>query len=201
MGWLSKALKGNALKIGLTLFAGGLGREYFYGQTAMGAQGAKYLDTNIFGKTLKTLGVTPFGETAIGKSKIGSFIDYLGPRDEAGNRIASTANLFDTVASAALNYAEMQKNMPDRQKLATSGFGVRSDTNFGTGSAQMIPVGRGGQVLAAADRNAQYFARQVRGMGLPSASRLPSPNVGGGSSIQTTAMRSRGFEKLGIAKG
>ena len=204
MSWLSKALGGNALKIGVTLLAGGLGREYLYGSYGMSGTGIgakyQYSGDNIFGSTLKTLGVKPFQETALGKSVVGSFLDYLGPRDKDGNRIASDVGLFDTAARAALNYTSMLQNAPDRRMMDTTGFGVRSDTNFGTGSAQMIPVGRGGQVLAAADRNSQYFARQVRGMGLPGASKLPSPNVGGGS-IQTTSMRSRGYKKLGLGKG
>lgn len=204
MSWLSKALGGKTLKIGLALFAGGLGREYLYGNYAMSGTGYgakyQYSGDNIFGSTLKTLGVTPFQETGLGKSVVGSFIDYLGPRDNKGNRIASDVGLFDTVAGAASAYANMQAEMPEKGRIDTTGYGVRSDTGFRPGQVQMFPVGRGGQVLNAVDRNGSYFARQVRGMGMPAAMSLPSPNVGSGSAIQTTSMRSRGLKKLGLGK-
>ena len=206
MSWLSKALGGKTLKIGLALFAGGLGREYLYGQTsstlydtATGQtfRGA-YTGENIFGKALGTLGIKPFQETALGQSAVGSFIDYLGPRDKAGNRIVSDVGLFDTVASGASTLATLMSEAPQKARIDTTGYGVRSDTGFNPGQVQMFPVGRGGQVLNAAERNGQYFAKQVRMMGLPTRSSLPAPNVGSGSAIQTTSMRSRGLKKLGL---
>jgi len=96
MSWLSKALGGKTLKIGLALFAGGLGREYLYGSYGMSGTGYgakyQYSGDNFFGSTLKTLGVKPFQETALGQSAVGSFIDYLGPRDKAGNRVVSVGS-------------------------------------------------------------------------------------------------------------
>ena len=206
MSWLSKALGGKTLKIGLALFAGGLGREYLYGNyTTHGydISTGRYIpasSSNIFGKTLSTLGITPFRDTRLGQSAVGSFIDYLGPRDNQGNRIASDVGLFDTVPGAASAYANMQAEMPEKGRIDTTGYGVRSDTGFRPGQVQMFPVGRGGQVLNAVDRNGSYFAKQVRGMGMPAAMSLPSPNVGSGSAIQTTSMRSRGLKKLGLGK-
>lgn len=208
MSWLSKALGGNTLKIGLALAAGGFGREYLYGQTSSTmydtATGQTfrggYTGQNIFGRALGTLGVKPFQETALGKSAVGSFIDYLGPRDDKGNRIVSSVGLLDTVGGALGTIRNIKQNMPQKQKINTfSGYDVRSDTRFGSGQVQMMPVGRGGQVLTALNNNDQYFARQVRMMNLPRASSLPSPGAGSGV-IQTTAMRSRGLKKLGLGK-
>ena len=204
MSWLSKALGGNTLKIGLALAAGGFGREYLYGSYGMSGTGYgakyQYSGDNIFGRALGTLGVKPFQETALGKSAVGSFIDYLGPRDDKGNRIVSSVGLLDTVGGALGTIRNIQKNMPKKQKINTfSGYDVRSDTRFGSGQVQMMPVGRGGEVLTALDNNGQYFARQVRMMNLPRASSLPSPGAGSGA-IQTTAMRSRGLRKLGLGK-
>lgn len=206
MSWLSKALGGNTLKIGLALAAGGFGREYLYGNyTPHGydISTGRYIpasSSNIFGKTLSTLGVTPFRDTKLGQSAVGSFIDYLGPRDDKGNRIVSSVGLLDTVGGALSTIRDIQKNMPQKQKINTfSGYDVRSDTRFGSGQVQMMPVGRGGQVLTALNNNDQYFARQVRMMNLPRASSLPSPGAGSGA-IQTTAMRSRGLKKLGLGK-
>lgn len=205
MSWLSKAVGGNTLKIGVALLAGGLTREYLYGQTtstmydtATGTTfSGGYTGQNIFGKTLSTLGVKPFQETAVGQSFVGGFLDYLGPRDQTGARVASDSGLFETATKALTSFSQFQQNKPETPQYSLSGFGVRSDLAFAPGQTQMLPVGRGGQVLAAAERNGQYFAKQVRGMGLPAASRLPSPTEQGGD-IQTTSMRRRGLQKLGL---
>ena len=204
MSWLSKALGGKTLKIGLALATGYFGREYLYGAGKYGTlsdpAGMSYNPDSFAGNIFNKLNITPFQETALGKSAVGSFIDYLGPRDAKGNRISSEANLFDTITRAASTYAGLQKGVPQKARIDTTGYLARSDTGFRSGPVQMFPVGRGGQVLNAVDRNGQYFAKQVRGIGMPAAMGLPSPNVGSGSVIQTTSMRSRGLKKLGLGK-
>ena len=83
MSWLSKALKNNTFKIGATILAGGFAREYLYGDYGMSGTGIgakyQYSGGNFFGDALQKVGVTPFAETGIGKSFIGTALEYMRP--------------------------------------------------------------------------------------------------------------------------
>ena len=155
----------------------------------------QYTGDNFFGNTLQRFGVTPFTETAIGQSFLGDALNYFGPRDKDGNRIASSRGFVDSALGAFSTLGALKEGTPEGPKYNLTGYGVRSDTGFSAGRASLLPLGNNGQVLAAAQRNQEYFARQVQGIGFPTASRLPTP-TSIASSISTSAGQRSAYKKL-----
>lgn len=180
MSWLSKALGGNTLKIGAVVLGSKFAGEYFYGD-----------GTGFFGETLKATGIPAYEGSALSKSFLGDVIDAFRP----GEKDEGLGGLLGAASQVASSRMKMPQAPQYGLNVGTQSF--RSGQAFQTGQTQMISVGRGGAITAALGRDAtqQYLARKVRGLGLPSVSALPTP-MSGTSSIQTTAMRSRGYKKL-----
>ena len=198
MSWLSKLVNGRTLKLAAIAAAGYAGREYIFGNqigsvydTATG----KYIEGgysggNFAAKTFNYLGVTPFSET-----KIGSFLQPLTSKYTPGLTLDPVG---DAVAAGAraLTAGERFDAMPTAGRIQASG--VRSDTNFQAGQAGKFPIGNGGRVGNALGSEAmqQYLAKQVRMMGLPAASGLPT-----GSSVSTAGLASTTSAKRRQYKG
>jgi len=199
MSWLSKALKNNTFKIGATILAGGFAREYLYGDFREGiinpASGefikGSYTGTGFFGETLAKTGITPFADTGIGKSFIGTALEYMRPGGD--NDLVSSA-LKTTNAASRMG---MGAPAAPQYGLSVGSQTFRSGQNSQSSQAQMMRLGNGGAVTAALGRDAtqQYLARKVAGLRLPSASPLPTPMSASGT-IATSAGRRSSYQKL-----
>ena len=192
MSWLSKALKNNTFKIGATILAGGFAREYLYGDTTFTAFGdPTYKGGNFFGDALRKTGITPFGDTAVGKSFIGTALEYMRPGGD--NDLVSSALKTATAAS------RMGMGAPAAPEygLSVGSQSFRSGQNFQSSQAQMMRLGNSGAITAALGRDAtqQYLARKVAGLRLPAASSLPTPMSASGT-ISTSAGRRSAYKKL-----
>ena len=192
MSWLSKALKNNTFKIGATILAGGFAREYLYGDTTFTAFGdPTYKGGNFFGDALRKTGITPFGDTAVGKSFIGTALEYMRPGGDN--------DLFTSAVKTANAASRMGMGAPAAPEygLSVGSQTFRSGQNFQSSQAQMMRLGNGGAITAALGRDAtqQYLARKVAGLRLPPASQLPTP-MSASSAISTSAGRKSAYKKL-----
>ena len=197
MSWLSKALKGNAVKIGAVLLGSKFAGEYFFGEAATHGYDIstgqyikpRFTSGNIFGETLNKLGVTPFSETAASKSFLGDAINLFKPGDSGGN-------LLGAVTQAAGSGMKMPEAPQYALNVGSQGF--RSGQAFQANPVQMMSVGKGGAITAALGREGtqQYLARKVAGLRLPTGSSLPPVTVSASGTVQTTASRSRSYKKL-----
>ena len=192
MSWLSKALKNNTFKIGATILAGGFAREYLYGDTTFTAFGdPTYKGGNFFGDALRKTGITPFGDTAVGKSFIGTALEYMRPGGDN--------DLFTSAVKTANAASRMGMGAPAAPEygLSVGSQTFRSGQNFQSSQAQMMRLGNSGAITAALGRDAtqQYLARKVAGLRLPAASSLPTPMAASGT-ISTSAGRKSAYKKL-----
>jgi len=192
MSWLSKALKNNTFKIGATILAGGFAREYLYGDTTFTAFGdPTYKGGNFFGDALKKTGITPFGDTAIGQSFLGSALEYMRPGGDN--------DLFTSAVKTANAASRMGMGAPAAPEygLSVGSQTFRSGQNFQSSQAQMMRLGNGGAITAALGRDAtqQYLARKIAGLRLPAASSLPTPMAASGA-VSTSAGRKSAYKKL-----
>lgn len=192
MSWLSKALKNNTFKIGATILAGGFAREYLYGDTTFTAFGdPTYKGGNFFGDTLAKTGITPFGDTAVGQSFLGSALEYMRPGGDN--------DLFTSAVKTANAASRMGMGAPAAPEygLSVGSQTFRSGQNFQSSQAQMMRLGNGGAITAALGRDStqQYLARKVAGLRLPAASSLPTPMAASGA-ISTSAGRKSAYKKL-----
>ena len=192
MSWLSKALKNNTFKIGATILAGGFAREYLYGDTTFTAFGdPTYKGGNFFGDALKKTGITPFGDTAIGQSFLGSALEYMRPGGDN--------DLFTSAVKTANAASRMGMGAPAAPEygLSVGSQSFRSGQNFQSSQAQMMRLGNGGAITAALGRDAtqQYLARKIAGLRLPAASSLPTPMAASGA-VSTSAGRKSAYKKL-----
>ena len=189
MGWLSKALKGNALKIGTVILGSKFAGEYFFGETSYTPFGdATYKGGNFFGDALAKAGITPFKETAVGKSFLGDAIELFRPGE-------SKSSLMSAATQMAGSGLKMPQAPEYGLNVGTQSF--RSGQAFQAGSTQMMSVGRGGAITAALGREGtqQYLAKKVAGLRLPAASSLPTPMAASGA-ISTSAGRRSAYKKL-----
>jgi hypothetical protein len=196
MSWLSKALKNNTFKIGATILAGGFAREYLYGQTApsfdaFGDPTNVYKGGNFFGDALRKTGITPFADTGIGKSFIGTALEYMRPGGD--NDLVSSALKTATAASRM----GMSGPAAPQYKLSVGSQDFSGRQNFQASQTQMMRLGNSGAITAALGRDAtqQYLARKVAGLRLPAASSLPTPMAASGT-ISTSAGRRSAYKKL-----
>ncbi len=199
MSWLSKALKNNTFKIGATILAGGFAREYLYGDYMPGTINpdtgelfkGSYTGDNFFSNTLDKLGVSPFKDTAISKSFLGSALEYMRPGGDN--------DLFSSAVKTATAASRMGMGAPSAPEygLSVGSQTFRSGQNFQSSQAQMMRLGNGGAITAALGRDAtqQYLARKVAGLRLPAASSLPTPMAASGA-ISTSAGRKSAYKKL-----
>ena len=204
MSWLSKLLKNNTFKIGATILAGGFAREYLYGDFREGiinpASGefikGSYTGTGFFGETLAKTGITPFADTAVGKSFLGTALEYMRPtsmQGEQGNTLFGSA--MQTVNAASR--MGMKAPSAPQYALGLGSQSFRSGQNFQASQTPMMNLGNGGTITAALGRDAtqQYLARKVAGLRLPAASSLPTPMAASGT-ISTSAGRRSAYKKL-----
>ena len=200
MSWLSKALGGNTLKVGLALTAGYLGKEYLFGETSTNIgfgdpSTFRYTGDNFAADTLNRFGITPFSATEFGQSKVGKALtgglNFLG---FSGNKDSEIPSLF----TMAMRQQYGRFPQPDTLGLSVGTQGFRGDLNFQAGrSNQQFPIGRGGSINSALSREMmqQYITKNVRAMGLPRVASLPPVAMTSGS-ISTTRSRKRDFSKL-----
>lgn len=184
MSWLSKALKNDTVKIGLTLFGTAMAGKYVFGDYTQGAYDtatgkyipAQYTGTDISSRALRGLGVKPFQETAVG-SFLSPGIDFLKGLD-LGSGVTTLSELMQS-----------KSQMPTASRVQATA--IRSDTNFQAGQTRGFPVGNNGRALNAM-QSAQmqmYLAKKARAMGLPSI-QTASANItlsGSGALPATTA--------------
>ena len=198
MSWLSKALKNNAVKIGLVLAGATVGKEYFYGDYSSASYlptgelvKGKYTSGNIASSILNAFEVTPFKDTAAGESFLGTALDYMEPVKDKGLDLA----LKGLRANMGLPQAPVMEMTAGSQSFRGMQGG------FEAGRTPLINMGNNGRALAAFNNSdtQQYLSGKIKGLNIPGASPLPSINVGAGATIQTTSMRRRGYKKLGIA--
>lgn len=193
MSWLSKALKNDTVKIGLTLFGTAMAGKYVFGDYDMyravdpktGLDTAKYAytGTDISSRALNALGVKPFQETAVG-SFLSPGIDFLKGLD-LGSGVTTLSELM-----------QAKSQMPTANRVQATA--VRSDTNFQAGQIRGFPVGNNGRALNAM-QSAQmqmYLAKKARAMGLPSI-QTASANItlSGSGALPTTTAGQRAARK------
>lgn len=202
MSWLSKLVGGKTLKIAAIAAAGYAGRNYIWGPTTpiyggneLGygpTGGSQYVGGNFVTDFLRDKSVTPFSDTAVG-SFLSPVTEFLRPdsmRSVAGQGFGST------LASIVSGGNQRRSEMPSPGTIQPTS--VRTDTNFGAGQAQMLPIGSRGQLDAALGSEAirQYMAKQVRTMGLPNIQGLPSVDMSGSTLASTTAQRRRSYKSM-----
>ena len=198
MSWLSKALGGNTLKVGAMIAGAYFGSKYLFGAKQYGTlsdpTALAYNPDTLAGKVFNTLDITPFQETAFGKSTVGKAISSVGSflNIGGGSDEDKAVSLFSQAIGRDMG------RFPDAPQFSLSGFGARSDLNFQAGRAQLFQTGRGGALAAALGRDAtqQYLAKQVRAtIGMPAASKLPAI-TGVALPATTTAGRKRSYKKM-----
>ena len=201
MSWLSKKLGGNTLKLATVILGSKVAGEYFYGETTpiydtsgpggFGRIGAEYAGDNIFSNAFNKMGITPFQETAVGKSFVGDAISFLAP----GKGGASLSGV-----TQALTGNQRFAQMPSAQMMgvASGTQGFRGDLGFQAAQAGQLPLGRGGALDAALGRAAtqNYLVKKARLLSPPSGSSLPASLATGTSGIRTTSMQRRSYAKV-----
>ena len=191
MSWLSKALKNDTVKIGLTLFGTAMAGKYVFGDYRPGMYDTatstyipgEYTGTDIGSRALNALGVKPFQDTAVG-SFLSPGIDFLKGLD-LGSGVTTLSELMQS-----------KSQMPTASRVQATA--VRSDTNFQAGQTRGFPVGNNGRALDAM-QSAQmqmYLAKKARAMGLPSI-QTASANItlGGSGSLPATTAGQRAARK------
>jgi hypothetical protein len=192
MSWLSKALKNDTLKIGLTVAGAALAGKYVFGDYRPGmydtATGqyikGEYTGTDISSRALSFLKVKPFGDTAVGQfvSPVTDFVKGLNLG--TGRSLADLITGFGKAPKAG-------RVNPDL---------IRSDTNFMNSQAQMIPVGGNGRVggMLAQDAVQQYLARRGKIFGMPQSKTAQATIslAGSGSLSPTTASKKLARSRL-----
>ena len=187
MSWLSKALKNDTLKIGLTVAGAALAGKYVFGdydmyravdpRTGLDTAKYEYTGTDISSRALNFLKVKPFGATRAG--------EFLSPV----TNFVKNLNL-----GTGLNLAELIKG----QRIRASS--IRTDTNFMNSQAQMIPVGGNGRVggMLAQDAVQQYLAKRGRIFGMPQSKTAQATIslAGSGSLSPTTAAKKLARSRL-----
>ena len=196
MSWLSSAIKkvgggSNMTKLAAIGAAGYFGGQFLWG-AKMTPTGFYAYDTDtLAGSMFTKYGVTPFQATKFGESGLGRAISKVG-------RVGS---FLGDIRESAVEVSEFMRAGPQPGVMPVAGGsqGFRGDLRFQSGRANMIPIGRGGQVLTALEdqNNRQYFAKKVAMMGMPSLTRLPTAgSVGAGGLEETTSAKRRAYKGL-----
>lgn len=198
MSWLSKLVGGKTLKIAALVGAGYFGSRYLFGESAIDYEGGDYYGyytgKDLASQTFNKYGITPFSQTSFGQSTLGQAITKTG--NFLGIGQSSDA---EVLAGTVQSLSALQRF--DRQVTpgTIKATGIRTDTNFQPGQIGRIPIGNGTQVSSALQTDAmrQYLAKQVRMMGLPAASRLPTASpVSTAGLAQTTSAKRRQYRGL-----
>jgi len=193
MSWLSKALGGNTIKVGLAVGLGYLGKEFMFGEYVGGEFTAK---NSISADILNKFEIPAYSQTAFGQSKVGSAIKsglgFLGFTSGSGDD--KNPSLF-SLATRDL-YGRFPQ--PNRLQMTVGTQNFRGDLGFqSTRISGQFPIGRGGNINAALGRGStqQYLTKNVRAMGLPTVAPLPR-ELAISSGVSTTRSRKRDFSKL-----
>ena len=201
MSWLSKLVGGKTLKIAALVGAGYFGSRYLFGEQSLGGYcgagdyvGASYTDDTFAGRVFNKFNITPFQDTSFGQSTLGKAITETGSFLGIGQSSDAEAAIG---AVQSLSAAQRFDKQISPGTITASG--IRTDTNFQPGQIGRIPIGNGSQVSSALQSQAmqQYLAKQVRMMGLPAASRLPTASpVSTGALAQSTSAKRRQYKGL-----
>lgn len=199
MSWLSKLVGGKTLKIAALAGAGYFGKEYFFGDTSTNIgfgdpSTFRYTGDNFAADTLNRFNVTPFTQTSFGQSTLGQAITKTGSFLGIGQ-----SNDAETIAGTIKSLSVAERFDKQISPGTITASGIRTDTNFQPGQIGRIPIGNGSQVSSALQSQAmqQYLAKQVRMMGLPAASRLPTASpVSTGALAQSTSAKRRQYKGL-----
>ena len=205
MSWLSKLVGGKTLKIAAIAAAGYAGKNVIWGPTTpiYGGNlrgygptgGSQYVGGNFVTDFLRDKNVTPFSDTAVGSflSPVTEFLRPESMKSVAGQGFGST------LAGVFSGGNQRRSEMPSPGVIQPTS--VRTDTNFGAGQAQMLPIGSRGQLDAALGSEAirQYMARQVKMMGLPSVQGLPPIDMSSSTLQSTTAQRRRSYKTMTVS--
>jgi len=201
MSWLSKLVGGKTLKIAALAGAGYFGSRYLFGEQSLGGYGgagdyvgASYTDDTFAGRVFNKFNITPFQDTSFGQSTLGKAITETGSFLGIGQSSDAEAAIG---AVQSLSAAQRFDQAITPGKITATG--IRTDTNFQPGQIGRIPIGNGTQVSSALQTDAmrQYLAKQVRMMGLPAASRLPTASpVSTAGLAQTTSAKRRQYKGL-----
>ena len=181
MSWLSKLLKNDGLKIATALVGARFAGEYLFTEGA-------FTEDNFYGSTLKSTGITPFRQTKMGQGFLGTALNTIKP----------IAGIAGDILQKSDRKAPMPRMVDSRPQ------GTRFGANILQGESRqpqpLFPLGRGGQIMTAMNSRAtqQYFAKQVRAMGLPNAAPLPSPNINL-PVVSTTTSQRRSYKKVASA--
>lgn len=198
MSWLSNLVGGKTLKMAALVSAGYFGSRYLFGAAQYGTlsdpAGMAYNPDTFAGKVFNKFDITPFQSTSFGQSTLGKAITETGSFLGIGQSSDAQA-----AAKAAESLTALQRF--DRQVTPgrVTASGIRTDTNFQPGQIGRIPIGNGTQVSSALDSQAmkQYLAKQVRMMGLPAISALPTSSpVSTGGLAQSTSAKRRQYRGL-----
>lgn len=195
MSWLSKKLGGNTLKVGAALLGSTVAKEYLFGETSShgydistGSYTApKYTGDNLVAAGFNKLGITPFGETAVG-SFLSPALDFV---KESG--LASFATQLGSGEERSLQFSDLPS------VSGVQAQGIRTATNFQPGRASQIPVGKSGAVSRAlTNPNVQnYLAKRARQVGLPTIqTATPTVSARGTSLASTTSAKRRARSRL-----
>lgn len=198
MSWLSKLVGGKTLKIAALVGAGYFGSRYLFGESAIDYEGGDYYGyytgKDLASKTFNKYGITPFSQTSFGQSTLGQAITKTGSFLGIGQ--SSDAEVLAGTVQSLSALQRFDRQVTPGTIRAT---GIRTDTNFQPGQIGRIPIGNGTQVSSALQTEAmrQYLAKQVRMMGLPAASRLPTASpVSTAGLAQTTSAKRRQYKGL-----
>jgi len=189
MSWLSKALKGNTLKIGATIAASYVGKEFLFGDTYTDPMFGEttYSSGNLAASFLNTVGATPFSQTAIGEvvspylKKLGSEQGFFTTGLEAGSL---AEQFFGKGFSRDMG---MGINIPGPRSY-------NSRESYEAGRAQQLALGKGNVVKNALSKPSMqsYLTKQVAGFGIPSPVSPPKgTTITASASPTTTASRRR----------
>tara|TARA_R100001460_G_scaffold18254_4_gene38686 strand:+ start:17 stop:628 length:612 start_codon:yes stop_codon:yes gene_type:complete len=188
-------------KTGVALVGADIAGEYLFGDTSPGGvsgEGASYFSgDNFAAKGLNYLGVTPFGDTAVGSAVKGFYDDYVP--DWLQDNLSS-----DNIKQASASFLNMfgdTGQMPSLPRGKTQSSFARSNTNFQAGQAGQIPLGRSGRVGNAlqSPKMQAYLAQHVRASKIPQRILAQVRSTGsttlGRVSVKRTATRTPSYSK------
>ena len=194
MSWLSKALGGKTLKIGLAIAGAYYGGKYLSGSGVIsdyesGDLVSRYYDPDSFGK----IGLTPFSETSFGQTAVGKAI-----QTGAGFLTSGAERLFRPGTTSVADLIKGFQQMPSA-RTQVSASPIRSDTAFQAGQTRMMPLGSNGRVQGMLGNDAvqQYMAQRVNMFGMPAIQKIAQTvSMGGGAMAPTIASRKLARKRL-----
>tara|TARA_R100000388_G_C7191226_1_gene133623 strand:- start:18 stop:644 length:627 start_codon:yes stop_codon:yes gene_type:complete len=196
----------NALQYGLAALAGTAANVYFNPQhhnlqqhspnapvtsTSFSGTGGNAI-SNFLGTTMNTLGITP-------SQTMHSLPGFV----QTGiSNLMSGKGLLGTGMGMDMSQGDMFEGMTSFPSAGrVNPTSIRSDTNFGVSSANLVPIGRNGRVSRALSKPnvQQYIAKSVRGIKVPGRILAGQTAVGsstlGKMSVKRSATRTPTYTK------